>query len=125
MTHAHWHYRQNPRIPPIVGVADDGWSVIRERPKDATRKPGIGGTHGYDPTNTSMGALFVAAGPAFRRGVKLSPFENIHIYNALAAALHIQPARNDGDPRVAQQMLAPSARPASRTAPATNLHKTQ
>ena len=23
----HWHYRDNPRIPPIVGVADDGWGV--------------------------------------------------------------------------------------------------
>jgi hypothetical protein len=54
-----------------------------------------------------MGALFVATGPAFRRGAKLSPFENIHIYNVLCAALHIQPARNDGNPRVAQHMLAP------------------
>jgi predicted AlkP superfamily pyrophosphatase or phosphodiesterase len=115
-TPAHWHYRDNPRIPPIVGVADDGWTLIKERPKDATQKPGIGGAHGYDPTLRSMQGLFVAAGPAFRRGVTVRPFENIHIYNALAAALHLRPAPNDGDPKIAQQLLAiPLPKPAGKT----------
>jgi predicted AlkP superfamily pyrophosphatase or phosphodiesterase len=117
-TPAHWHYRDNPRIPPVTGVADEGWTVIKERPKQpqdpARNRPGVGGTHGYDPTVTAMHALFVAAGPAFRRGVTVPPFENIHIYNALATALHVRPAPNDGDPAIAQRLLAiPVARPAS------------
>jgi hypothetical protein len=35
----------------------------------------------------------------------LPPFENIHIYNALARALGITPARNDGDPAKAREIL--------------------
>lgn len=105
-TPAHWHYRDNPRIPPIVGVADEGWTVIEKRETNPKRQPGVGGAHGYDPTIRSMHGLFVAAGPAFRRGVVVPPFENIHLYNALAAALHIAPAHNDGDPRVAAKLLA-------------------
>jgi hypothetical protein len=35
----------------------------------------------------------------------LPAFENIHIYDALARALGITPARNDGDPAVAGSML--------------------
>ena len=28
-TPPHWHYRHHPRIPPIVGVVDEGWQVLR------------------------------------------------------------------------------------------------
>jgi hypothetical protein len=34
------------------------------------------------------------------------PFENVHLYNALAAALGIRPSPNDGDPEVAHRLLA-------------------
>ena len=47
----------------------------------------------------------MAAGPAFKSGVVLPPFENIHIYDALAEALGVTPAKNDGDPAVARTML--------------------
>jgi predicted AlkP superfamily pyrophosphatase or phosphodiesterase len=107
-TPASWHYRDNPRIPPIVGVADEGWLVLPERPKDPLA-PSLKGTHGYDPAARSMHGLFVAAGPAFRRGVTVPRFENIHIYNALAAALQVQPATNDGDPAIARQLLTKQA----------------
>jgi hypothetical protein len=52
-----------------------------------------------------MRGIFVASGPAFKSGVVLPAFENIHIYNALAQALGIAAARNDGDPAVARSML--------------------
>jgi len=113
-TPARWHYRDNPRIPPIVGVADEGWVIVKDRAidPDAKHKPGVGGTHGYDPLAHSMHGLFVAAGPAFRHGVVVAPFENIHIYDALAAALHLTPAPNDGDPAVAATLLAGTPAPA-------------
>jgi predicted AlkP superfamily pyrophosphatase or phosphodiesterase len=96
-TPEHWRYRDNPRIPPIVGVADDGWVVLRQKAGQPRPEVRSGGAHGYDPRALSMHGLFVAAGPAFRRGVTVPPFENVHIYNALAAALGVKPARNDGD----------------------------
>ena len=52
-----------------------------------------------------MRGIFVAAGPAFKSGVTVPAFENVHIYNALSAVLGVSPAANDGDPKVAQSLL--------------------
>ena len=107
-TPAHWHYRDHPRIPPIVGVVDDGWQVMRRNSLEdiVTRLVrGAGGQHGYDPRNRSMHGLFVAAGPAFKQGATVRAFENVHIYTALARILGVTPAANDGDPGVARRLL--------------------
>jgi hypothetical protein len=53
-----------------------------------------------------MGALFVASGPAFKRGLEIPKVENIHIYNLLCAVLGIKPAPNDGDDRLVKAALA-------------------
>jgi len=37
--------------------------------------------------------------------VTVPPFENVHIYNAFAAALDLRPAKNDGDVLVANQLV--------------------
>ncbi len=87
---------------------DDGWQVMRRSNlRDIFERlvRGAGGQHGYDPRNQSMHALFVAAGPAFRQGVTVPAFENVHIYNALAGILGLTPVKNDGDPAVARQLL--------------------
>lgn len=107
-TPEHWHYRDHPRIPAIVGVADEGWQVLRRATVAGilTRRiVGLRGQHGYDPAVMSMRGVFVAAGPAFKRGVTVPAFENIHIYNALAQVLGVIPAANDGDPAVARSLL--------------------
>ncbi|MBI2829407.1 MAG: alkaline phosphatase family protein [Acidobacteria bacterium] len=103
-----WHYRDHPRIPPIVGVVDEGWQVLRRHTMTdilARRLRPAGGQHGYDPAAMSMRGVFVAAGPAFTRGVDVRAFENVHIYNALAQILRVTPASNDGDPAVARALL--------------------
>lgn len=108
MTPETWHYRDHPRIPPIVGVADEGWQVLRRSTMAEIRAGRISaarGQHGYDPALMSMRGVFVAAGPAFKRGVTVPAFENIHIYNALAQVLGVTPAANDGDPAVARSLL--------------------
>jgi predicted AlkP superfamily pyrophosphatase or phosphodiesterase len=107
-TPASWHYRDHPRIPPIVAVADEGWQVLRRSTVDqiAARKiRGEGGAHGYDPKFRSMHGIFIAAGPAFKRGARVPAFENIHLYDALAQVLGVPPAPNDGDPAVARTLL--------------------
>jgi len=52
-----------------------------------------------------MRAIFVAAGPAFKRGVSVPPFENVNVYNVLTSVLGVTPAPNDGDPSVARSLL--------------------
>ena len=42
---------------------------------------------------------------AIRRGLKVKPFENIHVYEFMCAVLGLQPAKNDGDPAVTRDML--------------------
>jgi len=103
---AHWHFRGQPRVPPVTGVADEGWVVLRRPNVDEywKRSPN-GGQHGYDPGLISMRGIFVAAGPAFRQGARVPAFESVHIYNALAEALHVKPSANDGNPAVVRQLL--------------------
>jgi predicted AlkP superfamily pyrophosphatase or phosphodiesterase len=103
-----WHYRDHPRIPPIIGVVDEGWQIIRRTTLVSILERRIspaGGQHGYDPSLKSMHGVFVAAGPAFKQGVTVPAFENIHIYNALARALGVAPAPNDGSLDVARSLL--------------------
>jgi predicted AlkP superfamily pyrophosphatase or phosphodiesterase len=98
-TPAAWHYRSHPRIPPIIGLMDEGWQILRRATYDAIRAgktAPAGGQHGYDPALMSMRGIFIAAGPAFREGITVPAFENVHIYNALARVLGVTPAANDG-----------------------------
>jgi predicted AlkP superfamily pyrophosphatase or phosphodiesterase len=94
-----FHYRDNPRIPPVLLLADEGWEVTTRAAQAKRTKPERG-DHGYDNQLASMGATFIAVGPAFRRGAVIPPFENIHVYNLLCAVLGLQPAPNDGDDRL-------------------------
>ena len=104
---ARLHYRDNPRIPPIIGLADDGWMITsHQRLADAQKKgQKAGGDHGYDPKYKSMHGLFVAAGPRIVQGRIVPEFENIHIYDFLCDILGLTPANNDGDPNVTRKFL--------------------
>jgi predicted AlkP superfamily pyrophosphatase or phosphodiesterase len=103
-----WHYRDHERVPPIVGVADEGWSVMRRASViDAFARSirRVGGNHGYDPEVQSMQGVFVAAGPAFKVRAVVPAFENVHVHNLLCLVLGIEPAPNDGDRAVALSLL--------------------
>lgn len=102
---ARWRYQSNPRVPAVVGVADEGWSLASDRSRVAASTKNRG-NHGFDSNVRSMQGVFIAAGPAFRRGVTVPAFENVHVYNALAGAIGVTPAPNDGDPAVAERLLA-------------------
>jgi len=104
---AHLHYRSHPRIPPIVGLADDGWTITsRQRDRTRSERRRTGGDHGYDPSYRSMHGLFVASGPMFRRGAVVPAFENVHLYDVMCRALGLTPAQNDGDPALASRFLS-------------------
>jgi hypothetical protein len=101
------HYRGHPRIPPILGIASDGWTITSRARFERERSSGAldGGAHGYLPTEPSMHALFVAAGPRLRQGARAPAFENVHLYELFCAILGIVPAPNDGDAGVTRTML--------------------
>jgi predicted AlkP superfamily pyrophosphatase or phosphodiesterase len=91
-----WHYRDHRRILPILAVADEGWA-ISTREYFASHPNAYGGaTHGYDNAARSMQATFIAAGPDFRQGAVVPPFQNIHVYELLCHLLGLAPAPNDG-----------------------------
>ena len=98
---ARWHYQDHRRITPIIAVAAEGW-VITTR---AQPLGGAGGQHGYDDTLSSMGALFIAAGPAFRQGIVVEPFQNVHLYELIAKITGLRPAPNDGSLDSVRAML--------------------
>lgn len=100
---AYLHYGNNPRDGNIIVVADSAWSVLLKPP----RKKTIGGTHGYDITDTDVHAIFYAAGPAFKKGYLQPSFRNVDIYPLLAHLLGIIPAKSDGDLGEITGMLKP------------------
>jgi predicted AlkP superfamily pyrophosphatase or phosphodiesterase len=107
----------HPRLPPVIGIADDGWAIMSrqdlERWKSSRRV--AGGAHGYDPQLRNMHGLFVAAGPRLQHGIRVPAFENIHVYELMCALLGIEPAKNDGDPDVTKDMLRSVKAPGQRT----------
>ncbi len=100
------HYRASNRIPPIVFVPDDHWCIEQKTGWPLLQARFDRGNHGWDPATPNMGALFIASGPAFRRGVKLPDVDNIHVYNLVCSVLGLTPAPNDGDNRLARAALA-------------------
>ena len=98
-----WHYRAHERIPEVLIVAEEGWTLM-----PMGHGPGMPkGTHGYDNKLISMQAIFVAEGPAFKSGYSKEVFENIHIYPLLAHILGLEPYSGiDGDLNVVRDLLA-------------------
>lgn len=106
---ARLHYSEGKRIAPIVCSSDEGWFMTTKRRYDEQKKsPDFAqtrGAHGYDNRYQSMGATFVAYGPAFKRGYVAEPFSNVEVYNVMCKILGLTPAKNDGDLNRVKQML--------------------
>jgi predicted AlkP superfamily pyrophosphatase or phosphodiesterase len=99
------HFRNNNRITPIIGIADEGWSISSHDLFKSLQANFAKGSHGYDNQLTSMHGIFIARGSAFKKDLVVKPFENIHIYNLIAKILGLKPAPNDGNLELAQFML--------------------
>ncbi|MFV0289896.1 MAG: ectonucleotide pyrophosphatase/phosphodiesterase [Mangrovibacterium sp.] len=89
---AHYQYKQNNRLFDFMCEADSAWALHAE-PKNFVD----GGTHGYDPQNKDMHAIFYAVGPAFEQNKEIPTFEVIHLYSLFAKLLGIEPAPTDGN----------------------------
>lgn len=90
---ARFEYGTHRRIPMIICLADRGWRYRTA----SIRQTASGGTHGYDPADPEMAAVFIANGPAFRRGVTLPAFDNVSVYPLIAQLAGVRPEQNQGD----------------------------
>ena len=92
---ARLQYGTHRRVPAIVCAADTGWLIVTAAIKAGWTRENRG-DHGYDPDHPDMAALFLARGPAFRRGAVLPAFDNVDIYPLLAHLGGLTPQKNDG-----------------------------
>ena len=92
---ARFHYGANPRVPDVICAAEVGW-LIETREGLAKHHFPLRGEHGYDNQDPRMGALFIANGPAFRRGLVVRPFPNVDVYPMMTRMLGLKAEPNDG-----------------------------
>lgn len=100
-----YHYKRNRRVPPILAVADLGWSIALNRSIKVTN----GGNHGYSNEYSDMHPFFIARGPAFKKGYISEPFKNVDIYPLMCHILGIDPAPNNGSLTRVLDILVSSA----------------
>ena len=80
-----WQTEQNRRFGDLFLLADPGYEFVTTVPHAVYTL----GEHGYDPATPEMMGIFLAAGPDFRRGVRLAPRENRTLHDLLARLLHL------------------------------------
>lgn len=97
-TPAHWFYRAaddwhqrlgnlilEPQLPNIFNI---------------TNRKTTPGKHGFDNHHPDMRATFMAWGPAFKKGLRINGFENIHVYPLIARLLGLKFDEKEVDGRV-------------------------
>ena len=87
------HYGKNPRVAPIFCLPETGWLLTTHdyHPKEPSK-----GEHGYDNASPEMAVVFIANGPAFRKGVTLKSFDNVDVYPLLAKLVGVKARPGDG-----------------------------
>lgn len=100
---ARFHYGRNPRVPPFLCLAKDGYTIFDVTPTGSISA----GSHGYDPALPDMAALFIASGPAIKRGGTLPSFDNVDVAPLLRDVLGLPPGKDlDGDDAPFRKVLA-------------------
>ena len=102
---ARFHYGTNPRVPDVICAAEVGWLMETRAGLTKPHFP-LNGEHGYDNQDPRMGALFIANGPAFRRGLVVKPFPNVDVYPLMTKLLGLKPEANDGSLAEVESVLA-------------------
>ena len=78
----HYHDKGNPRLGQFILYPDYRYYLSDSR-RIAKVKSGYfrqGGEHGFNPEFPEMHAIFYANGPAFRSGLTIPSFRNVHVY---------------------------------------------
>lgn len=99
-----FHYRDHHRIPPIVVMADEGWTLSTRVNTEQRGRPS-GGTHGFDPELDSMHGTMIVTGPRFRRGETVARMHAVDLYGVMTEILGLEPAEHQGDPAAPARLL--------------------
>ncbi len=85
------NYGTHSRVGDVMVVMQPGYYLHTQQRIDQILANGAThGEHGFDPEATDdMHGVFYAAGPSFKKGYTLPPFENIHVYPLIATLLGI------------------------------------
>ena len=103
---ARLHFSQHPSIWPLVLIADPGYLLTTDRGYNRMMRRPKSGTHGYDNEFIDMQGIFIAGGPAFRKGLKIKRIRNIDIYPLICKIFNVEPVENiDGDLEKVVQVL--------------------
>ncbi len=81
----HLRYSEHPRLLDVTVLADSAWSIHWGEPSGYSAA-----THGFDPANKDMHAIFMAKGPAFRQGLIIPSFENVYVYDIMLYVLRLK-----------------------------------
>ncbi len=102
----YFHYSDNPLIPKIVIIAENGWSVETNKSFENMKKYNNKGNHGYDNFSMDMNGIFYAMGPAFKVNYKVGTIDNIDIYPLLCKIFGVLPNHKiDGKPERIEYIL--------------------
>ena len=78
---SYFHYSQHAFIGDVILVADLGSTFVRtEKEFEKLSKNATGGDHGYDNFALDMHGIFIASGPAFKKGYRTGTIQNIDVY---------------------------------------------
>ena len=94
-------YGKNPRIGELFILPDVG-SYVLFRPDTRLK---LAANHGYDNFAPEMEAIFYATGPSFKQHAELPVMPNVNLYLIIARLLNLQPAPNDGDSTIVEQLF--------------------
>lgn len=99
------NFHGHDRIPEVIMIADDTWSISTRSFFEDDPDRADGGAHGYDPRLESMLSLAIAHGPEFRAAHTIDKGYAVDFYEAMTAVLGLDPAPNDGSAARARQLL--------------------
>lgn len=94
-------YGTHPRIGDLFVMPDIG-TYVQFRSESYPR---YAAAHGYDNFAPEMEAIFYAAGPSFKKNAQVPTMANVNLYLLIARLLNLQPAPNDGENAVVNQLL--------------------
>lgn len=91
-----FHFGRNPRVPAVVCLAETGWQISTRAWLAGHPMKKVGGAHGFDPYDPQMAAVFIAEGPAIRKGATVASFDNVDIYPLVARLMGLSAPPTDG-----------------------------
>ncbi len=99
------HFQGHHRIPEIIAIAEDTWSISTTPYFENNRDRLEGGTHGYDPKLDNMQTILMAHGPAFDGQARLDSLNFVDLYPLMTEIMGLEPAPHDGSLEAAQPLL--------------------